>query len=128
MALDVYFREDILNVLRSTFVASEGSFTLVTQLLEDPDFQNVPIQKLINIYRQGVITALGSVGIAFGLDAPEHGCGTRVSRSLVDVPEPASFSGSSAVHPNRIASQNDSSELQVFSFLWAGVRRTREQC
>jgi hypothetical protein len=66
MALDVYFREDILNVLRATYVAGEGSGA-VLEALEDQDLSAVPVHKLVGIYRSGFATALGAVGLAFGL-------------------------------------------------------------
>jgi len=72
MALDVYFRDDIRNILRSVYVASEGPTALVAELLQDPELKNVPITKLLAIYRTGYQQALNAVGIAFGLnDLPE---------------------------------------------------------
>lgn len=70
MALDVYFKEDILNVLRATYVAGEGPAILVTEMLQDPELQNVPLDKLLGVYRRGFVTALGAVGLAFGLESP----------------------------------------------------------
>jgi hypothetical protein len=69
MALDVYFREDILNVLRATYAAGEGPAALVAEMLQDDEFQGVSLDKLLQVYRQGFNTALGAVGLAFGLDA-----------------------------------------------------------
>ena len=70
MALDVYFKEDVLNVLRATYVAGEGPATLVAEMLQDPELQNVPLDKLLGVYRRGFVTALGAVGLAFGLESP----------------------------------------------------------
>ena len=69
MALKIYYQEDVLNILRSTFVASEGTAAVVTDMLHDPDLQEVPMEKLLQIYRRGFHTALGAIGLAFGLDA-----------------------------------------------------------
>lgn len=69
MTLKIYYQEDILNILRSTLVASEGTAAVMTDMLHDPDLQGVPVEKLLQIYRRGFRTALGAVGLAFGLDA-----------------------------------------------------------
>ena len=67
MALDVYLRRDIANVLRATACASEGSVGLAADLLGDAggDAEN---EKLLQAYRQGVANTLLSVGLAFGLE------------------------------------------------------------
>lgn len=70
MALDVYFRDDIKNILRATLVASEGSAALVGDLLQDPDLDQVMAHKLMQVYKQGFASALGAVALAFGLDVP----------------------------------------------------------
>lgn len=129
MALDVYFREDILNILRATYVASEGTSTLLTQLLDDPDFHNVPIHKLMDIYRRGFVTALGSVGLAFGLDAVEEEKEKRVTRSMVSVPEQKSLPQSHSGQSNTVEGQQSLSDYdyELFSFLWTRARRTRER-
>jgi len=80
MALDVYFREDVYNILKSTHTAGGVDDALLQQIMEDPGFENVPVTKLVALYRQGFNRAILSVGIAFGLDGPEHGLGTRVRR------------------------------------------------
>jgi hypothetical protein len=73
VALDVYFKQDILNVLRATYVANEGPASLVVELLKDRDLcaaldaADVPLEKLLQIYRQGFCTALAAVGLAFGV-------------------------------------------------------------
>ncbi len=59
MALDVYFREDILNALCAAYAASEGATSLIAkQDLADG---------LLKAYYRGFVTALGVVGLAFGL-------------------------------------------------------------
>ena len=70
MALDVYFRDDIKNILRATLVASEGSAALVGDLLQDPDLDQAMARKLMQVYKQGFASALGAVALAFGLDVP----------------------------------------------------------
>ena len=73
MALDVYFKQDILNILRATYVAHEGPASLMVDLLQDRelcaalDAADVPLEKLLQIYRQGFCTALSAVGLAFGV-------------------------------------------------------------
>lgn len=47
MALDIYFKDDILNVLRAAYVAGEGPATLVADILEDQDLRDVPLDKLL---------------------------------------------------------------------------------
>jgi hypothetical protein len=68
MALDVYFQEDILKALRAAHAASEGSAALVAEMLDDPDLGQIPLSKLLGMYRRGYQTALGVIGLAFGLD------------------------------------------------------------
>jgi hypothetical protein len=72
LALDVYFREDILNVLRATYAAADGPAALLSELVRDPELRHVPLDRLVQVYRQGFCTALGAVGLAFGLDSPER--------------------------------------------------------
>lgn len=127
MALDVYFREDILNILRATYVASEGTSTLVTQVLNDPDFRNVPIHKLLDIYRRGFVTALGSVGLAFGLDASEEEKEKRVTRSIVSVSDQKSLPQSHSDQLDTAEEQQSLPDYELFSFLWTRARRTRER-
>ena len=59
MAREVYFREDILNALRSAHVASGGS----DSFCEDAE--------KLRIYREGFDRALVAVGLAFGLESAE---------------------------------------------------------
>ena len=77
MGLDVYFRRDIANVLRATACASEGSAGLALELVGDVDLPltDIPAEKLLLVYRQGVRQALVSVGLAFGLEPV--GAGTQ---------------------------------------------------
>ena len=69
MAMDVYFRQDILNVLRATYVACEGPASLALEMLQDQELQGVPLEKLLSVYQHGFQTALASVALAFGLVA-----------------------------------------------------------
>ena len=74
MALDVYFRRDIANVLRATACASEGSAGLALELMGDSELSAklgsvaIPQEEMLQIYRQCVRHALVSVGLAFGLE------------------------------------------------------------
>jgi hypothetical protein len=70
MALDVYFRRDIANILRATACASEGAAGLALELLGDAELGDAGIsqERLLQVYRQGVRHALVSVGLAFGLE------------------------------------------------------------
>ena len=68
MALDVYFKEDVHNILRATLVASEGSAALVAELLKDPDLDQASAGKLMYVYERGFASALGAIALAFGLD------------------------------------------------------------
>jgi len=69
MALDVFFKEDIRNILKSIYIASEGAILLADDLLQEPELSEIPLGTLLRIYRKGFVTALGSIGIAFGLDS-----------------------------------------------------------
>jgi hypothetical protein len=76
MALDIYFKRDIANVLRSTACASEGSAGLVLELTRSSERTaeaaqretGIPPERLLQAYREGVAHALVSVGLAFGLE------------------------------------------------------------
>jgi hypothetical protein len=68
MAPDVYFGQNILNVLRATYLTSEGTATMVAETLQDAELEGVSPDKLLCIYRRGFLTALGAVTAAFGLD------------------------------------------------------------
>jgi hypothetical protein len=68
MALDIYGKEDVRNILRATYVASEGSAALLSEVLRDPELQQISLGKLLRIYRQGFASAVGAIGLAFGLD------------------------------------------------------------
>ena len=86
MALDVYFRRDIANILRATACASEGAAGLALELLGEAGLvggdpigdaarigaeqlgDGIPQERLLQVYRQGVRHALVSVGLAFGLE------------------------------------------------------------
>jgi hypothetical protein len=72
LALDVYFRDDILNVLRATYAAADGPAALLSELVRDPELRHMPIDRLVEVYRQGFCTALGAVALAFGLDPSDR--------------------------------------------------------
>ena len=131
MALDVYFREDIKNILRATLVASEGSAALVGDLLQDPDLDQAAARKLMQVYKQGFASALGAVALAFGLDvqppwheveAPSQSCSPVVSRS---VSRPALKRGAEPPPPPG----QTLDEFNLADFLWARseVERQRRQ-
>lgn len=71
MARDVYFREDIMNVLRSAHVAGDGASTLMGEL-DDLHLNGASMDTILQAYRSGFNRALVSVGLAFGLD-PANG-------------------------------------------------------
>lgn len=70
MALDVYFKEDVKNILRAALLASEGSAGLISELLSSSDLDQAAASKLVYMYKQGFASALGSIALAFGLDMP----------------------------------------------------------
>ena len=86
MALDIYYKEDILNALRGLHVASEGPASLAVDLLCDPELRAsiesgaIPLEKLLQIYRRGFHTALAAVGLSFGLVPVERGQGGQEER------------------------------------------------
>lgn len=59
MALDIYYKQDILNVLRALCVAGQGP--------PIPAAQEMECAETTAIYRQGYLTALTAVALAFGL-------------------------------------------------------------
>ena len=111
MAFDVYFKEDIFNALRSIYAAGDGASGVILELLQDPQLRGLvseeaALTRLVQIYRRGFVTALGAVGLAFGLD--------RLPLSGADG---ALLAGSSrdALSQDR---QAESSEARVLGFLW----------
>jgi len=84
MALDVYFREDIVNILRSVSLASEGPAVLLAEIMQDPELKRVALDKLLEIYRRGFATALGAVGLAVGAGMMGYGQLERGTRSSLD--------------------------------------------
>lgn len=98
MALDLYAKEDILNVLRALQVSSEVPVALSVDLLQDRELvvqepghemlagQNALAQERMLSYQKGFRTALASVALAFGLvpvssSAPTGGPHAVPSRS-----------------------------------------------
>jgi hypothetical protein len=118
MALDVYFKEDILNVLRATYVASEGPATLVAEVLQDPALRDVPLDKLLRIYRRGFLTAIGAVGIAFGLDSCNHEK-DLMEQSLTEIQRRQASSSSTT--------RSALPEFDMLSFLWTRAQREEQR-
>ena len=119
MALDIYFKEDILNVLRATYAASEGSATLVADIMQDPELRNVPLDKLLRIYRRGFNTAIGAVGLGFGLDSL---CQQRggTGQSLARAPGPATCDNRPSEPTGTMeATKASLRDLDLLGFLWA---------
>jgi len=122
MALDVYFRDDIRNILRSAYIAGEGPAALVAELLQAPELGGVPMTKLLRVYREGYLQALNAVGLAFGLDlslpAPvNRSPPTPRSRTVALPVDPARGNGRSMVERE----SGDESMLEEFDmtrFLW----------
>ena len=79
MALDIYYKEDILNALRALHVASEVPAALSIALLQGRDLpvevqgaalyheREALAQDQLLAYQKGFRTALASVALAFGL-------------------------------------------------------------
>ena len=97
MALDVYFKEDILNALRSAAAANGGAMGMIAEWQSDPELRNVNAAKLAAIYERGFQQALGSIGLAFG---------------VIDMPQPPRQIQRSA------ESQQEWSDANVIGFLW----------
>ena len=125
MALDVYFKEDILNALRAMYVAGEGPATLAVELLQDGDLRGVPLEKLLQIYRRGFHTALAAVGLAFGLVPLDMEQKAPADQSLVRAqatPEPYSA---------QVGTGSDADaglcDLDLIGFLWAKAQRSHKR-
>ncbi len=72
MPLDVYFRENIANVLRSVNMAGGGTAAIVNQEIEkamrkEGQIDAADLAEHLGIYRQGYRDALGAVAAAFGI-------------------------------------------------------------
>ena len=111
MALDVYFRDDILNVLRATYAAADGPAALLGELVRDPELRQLPLDRLVEVYRQGFCTALGAVALAFGLDPSE-----RHSNSVDGLPTAADWleSRRSVASPGQTLASNPRSGRPAF--------------
>lgn len=72
MALDIYYKRDILNSLRGLHMAGAGSASLMDEILADPELRGLPLEKLLQVYQRGFNTALVATGLSFGL-VPEPG-------------------------------------------------------
>jgi hypothetical protein len=98
MALDLYAKEDILNVLHALHVSSEVPTALAVGLVQDRELavgerdcealagQSALAQERMVFYQKGFRTALASVALAFGLvpvssSSPASGSHTMPSRS-----------------------------------------------
>jgi hypothetical protein len=88
VGLDVYFRQDVANILRATACASEGAAGLAVELASDSELrakleeagisaEQLSSELLLNVYRQGVRNALIAVGLAFGLEPVGPGVQVR---------------------------------------------------
>jgi len=127
MALDVYFRDDIKNILRATLVASEGSAALVGDLLQDPDLDQAMARKLMQVYKQGFASALGAVALAFGLDVPPFWTEVEPPAQIPatrQLSRPVSRSAQPARPPGQTLD-----EFDLADFLWtrSEVERQRRQ-
>ena len=67
MGLDVYFRRDIANVLRSIARSIGGALRVPMWLLEDVTTKEQ--RRVLDAYKAGVRDALEAVGHSFGLEA-----------------------------------------------------------
>ena len=135
MALDVYFKEDVLNVLRATYVAGEGPATLVAEMLRDPELQNVPLDKLLGVYRRGFVTALGAIGLAFGIE-PTRTSVEREQRTQAQQP-PVEHQGTSALYgassrrvgpgtAGELRSNHVRDEFDLTDFLWTHAQYEKQ--
>ena len=132
MALDVYYKEDILNALRGLHVAGEGPASLAVDLLGDPDLRAsiesgaVPLEKLLQIYRRGFHTALAAVGLSFGLVPVERGPGGQGER-LRSRAGPVSSDRRLGSNGSRLDGGASSGELDLIGFLGTVVRWEEQQ-
>jgi hypothetical protein len=68
MSLDVYFKEDIANVIKAAFANSEMQARMIAKALVAQGIDPESVDALMNAYTDGFNAALCSVGLAFGLD------------------------------------------------------------
>lgn len=128
MPLDMYFREDIRNVLRATFVASEGSAGLAGELLHDPTLQNVPLNKLLYIYRKGFVNALGAVGVAFGLDAGYRDAEQGLRSVFPPEPDRSALEYSTPMQSDQpVGAAQGPQELDLADFLWVKAQYQKQR-
>ena len=84
MGVRVYLNEDIRAVIEAAQIASDGPIGLLRQVLASAGLQVVPVEKVMDIYRQGFYTALETV--ARGLNT-EVSLYTHTGLPCADAPE-----------------------------------------
>ena len=72
MALDVYFRDDIANIIRSVNQSGGNTAAIVHYFIAECERNGVhpdmhELEKKLNIYQRGFCDALGAVAVAFGI-------------------------------------------------------------
>lgn len=72
MALDVYFRSDIANIIRSANQSGGNAAATIRQIVADMSARGMQIDTSelsdrLDLYQQGYSDALGAVAVAFGI-------------------------------------------------------------
>jgi hypothetical protein len=108
MSSNICFKQDILNVLRAAYIASQGSARVMARTLERCSVRDVPSDEILGAYNTGFATALAAIGVAFGLDQSDER--TVQKRNLPDR-DPRELPGT-----DEDGGRTDDAEL--IAFLW----------
>lgn len=77
MSLDIFFKEDIANALRSANHGSGNAALVVQDAIKTALENNLDVPDIIannlRIYRQGYKDALDTIALAFGIHVPRNG-------------------------------------------------------
>ena len=114
----------LLNALRAAYLASEGSASLAVDLLQNPDLRDVELDKMLQVYRRGFVTALGVICLAFGLDEADRRELGRTGRPRFEPHLPPALHGDRTEDPGiRSPAQPAFDEFDLVGVLWAKKRQ-----
>jgi hypothetical protein len=108
MSSNICFKQDILNVLRAAYIASQGSARVMARAMERCSAQDVPSDEILGAYNTGFATALAAVGVAFGLDRSDDR--TAQKPNLPDR-DPRELPGAGP-------DSSQANEAELIAFLW----------
>lgn len=83
--LNVYFRHDLANFLKSAAAANLGATNLALEM-QGGQFDGIPQEVLTRVYRRGFFAALLAVGLAVGLEPSDGATVQQLERGQAAIP------------------------------------------